>query len=93
MQRPVWGMVAAGLLATAAVAIRAEDRPEAAPAEQASGIDRENFDPAVRPQDDLYRHNNAGIESFGILSRPSTHHQCGLASGAWFDYRQLRRTG
>ena len=57
MRRPVWGMVAAGLLA-AGFAIRAEDRPEPALAEPASGIERGNFDPAVRAQDDLYRHIN-----------------------------------
>jgi len=57
MRRPALALMAAGLLTTA-YALRAEDRADPTPSEAASGIDAANFDPAVRPQDDLYRHVN-----------------------------------
>jgi len=57
MRRPALALMAAGLLTTA-YALRAEDQADPTPSEAASGIDAANFDPAVRPQDDLYRHVN-----------------------------------
>ena len=52
-------MLSAALLATVFAAPFAPARAEP-PAPRASGIDRSAFDPAVRAQDDFYRHANGG---------------------------------
>ena len=50
-------LAAAALLLAAGATARAAEPADAAP-EPTSGIERENFDPDVRPQDDLFRHVN-----------------------------------
>ena len=59
LSRSLPALAAALLVATAATAQNLSPTPITAPAApRASGIDRSAIDPAVRPQDDLYRHVN-----------------------------------
>ena len=60
MKQGMWSVLVASLVVAGFGLVGANQAGEAAKPGPGSGIDRATFDPAVRPQDDLFRHVNGG---------------------------------